>query len=173
MEDLEELRRDFPVTKHKIYLNHAAHSPLPKPVRDAMWKYVEDFSEYGEATDLDDGKSCFARLVNAAEDEVALVENTSMGLNITANMLDYPSGSNVVTTDLEYPAAVYPWMKKKLGVTLRYVGNKAGKILLEDLKKAVDDKTVAVIISHVEYANGFRFDLKAVSEIAHRHGAYL
>jgi selenocysteine lyase/cysteine desulfurase len=173
MEDLEELRRDFPVTKNKVYLNHAAHSPLPKPVRDAMWKYVEDFSEYGETTDLDDGKSCFARLVNAAEDEVALVENTSMGLNITANMLDYPSGSNVVTTDLEYPAAVYPWMKKKLGVTLRYVGNKAGKILLEDLKKAVDDKTVAVIISHVEYANGFRFDLKAVSEIAHRHGAYL
>jgi selenocysteine lyase/cysteine desulfurase len=173
MEDLEKLRQNFPATKNKVYLNHAAHSPLPKPVRDVMWKHVEEFSEYGDATDLDDGKSSFARLVNAAEDEVASVENTSTGLNIIANMLNYPSGSNVVTTDLEYPSAVYPWMKKKLGVTLRYVGNKAGKILLEDLKKAVDDKTVAVVISHVEYANGFRFDLKAVSEIAHSQGAYL
>ena len=173
MEDLGKLRQNFPVTRNKVYLNHAAHSPLPKPVRDAMWKCVEEFSEYGDAADLDDGKSSFARLVNAARDEIALVENTSIGLNIIANLLSYLSGSNVVTTDLEYPSAVYPWLKRKLGVALRYVGNKAGKILLEDLERAVDDKTVAVAISHVEYANGFRFDLKALSEIAHRHGAYL
>jgi selenocysteine lyase/cysteine desulfurase len=32
---------------------------------------------------------------------------------------------------------------------------------------------VAVVISHVEYANGFRNDLKALSQIAHEHGAYL
>lgn len=96
-----------------------------------------------------------------------------MGLNIVANMLDYPLGSNIVTTDLEYPSVVYPWMKKSLGVDIRYVENKAGKILLCDLEKAVDDKTVAVAISHVEYMNGFRFDLKAASEIAHKHGAYL
>jgi selenocysteine lyase/cysteine desulfurase len=44
---------------------------------------------------------------------------------------------------------------------------------LEDVEKAVDDKTVAVAVSHVEYANGFRNDLKALSQIAHEHGAYL
>lgn len=172
MEDLERLRQNFPVTRNKVYLNHAAHSPLPKPVRDAMCKCVEEFSEYGDATGLDDGKSSFARLINAEKDEVALVESTSMGLNIIANMLNYPPGSNIVTTDLEYPSVVYPWMKRKLGATIRYVANKEGKVLLEDLEKAVDSETVAVAISHVEYMNGFRFDLKAVSEIAHKHDAY-
>jgi selenocysteine lyase/cysteine desulfurase len=88
-------------------------------------------------------------------------------------MLTYPQGSNIVTTDLEYPSVVYPWKSKKLGVNIRYVNNRAGKIFLEDLEKAIDDKTVAVAISHVEYVNGFRFDLKAVSEIVHEHGAYL
>lgn len=173
MQGLEELRHDFPVTRNKVYLNHAAHSPLPKPVRDAMCKCVVDFSEYGDFTGLDDGKLSFAGLINVSKDEVALVESTSMGLNIVANMLTYPSGSNVVTTDLEYPAVVYPWMKKKLGVNLRYVANKDGKILLDDLERAIDDKTVAVAISHVEYMNGFRFDLKAVSDIVHKHGAFL
>ena len=173
MEDLESIRQNFPVTKTKVYLNHAAHSPLSKQVRDAMWKCVNEFSEYGDAADLDNGKRSFARLINAAEDEIALVENTSVGLNIIANMLDYPSGSNVVTTDLEYPSAIYPWMNRKLGVTVRYVASRAGEVLYEDLEKAVDDKTVAVVISHVEYANGFRFNLKPVSEIAHRHGAHL
>jgi len=30
-----------------------------------------------------------------------------------------------------------------------------------------------VAVSHVEYVNGFRHDLRALSEIAHEHGAYL
>jgi selenocysteine lyase/cysteine desulfurase len=44
---------------------------------------------------------------------------------------------------------------------------------LSDVEKAVDDETVAVAVSHVEYFNGFRNDLRALSEIAHEHGAYL
>jgi len=173
MENIEGVRQNFPITKNKVYLNHAAHSPLPKPATDAMRKHIEELSQYGDAIDPDDGKTSFAKLINAAKDEVALVENTSIGLNIIANMLNYPQGSNIVTTDLEYPSVVYPWKSKKLGVNVRYVKNRAGKIFLEDLERAIDDKTVAVAISHVEYVNGFRFDLRAVGEIVHEHGAYL
>ena len=173
MENVEGVRQNFPITKNKVYLNHAAHSPLPKPAADAMRKHIEELSQYGDAIDPDDGKTSFAKLINAAKDEVALVENTSIGLNIIANMLNYPQGSNIVTTDLEYPSVVYPWKSKKLGVNVRYVKNRAGKIFLEDLERAIDDKTVAVAISHVEYVNGFRFDLRAVGEIVHEHGAYL
>ena len=173
MENIEGVRQNFPITKNKVYLNHAAHSPLPKPAADAMRKHIEELSQYGDAIDPDDGKTSFAKLINAAKDEVALVENTSIGLNIIANMLNYPQGSNIVTTDLEYPSVVYPWKSKKLGVNVRYVKNRAGKIFLEDLERAIDDKTVAVAISHVEYVNGFRFDLRAVGEIVHEHGAYL
>jgi selenocysteine lyase/cysteine desulfurase len=41
------------------------------------------------------------------------------------------------------------------------------------MEKAVDDETVAVVVSHVHWLNGFRHDLKALAEIAHEHGAYL
>jgi selenocysteine lyase/cysteine desulfurase len=88
-------------------------------------------------------------------------------------VLNYPRGSKIVTTDLEYPSVVYPWLRKSLGVKVHYVKNINGKILLEDVERAVDDKTVAVAVSHVEYVNGFRHDLRALSEIAHEHGAYL
>jgi selenocysteine lyase/cysteine desulfurase len=53
------------------------------------------------------------------------------------------------------------------------VKNDRGKIRLEDIEKAVDDRTVAVALSQVEYSTGFRHDLKPISEIAHDHGAYL
>ncbi|MDI6805284.1 MAG: aminotransferase class V-fold PLP-dependent enzyme [Candidatus Bathyarchaeia archaeon] len=175
MENIDKIRELFPVTKNKVFLNHAAQSPLPKPVADAVCKYAEDFSNFGDTSIEwnDGGKPLFARLIGAKPEEIAFIENTSVGINIAANMLHYPPSSKIVTTDLEYPSVVYPWLRKKLGVKVHYVKNVNGKILLEDVKKVVDDRTVAVAVSHVEYVNGFRNDLRALGEIAHQHQAYL
>jgi len=120
-----------------------------------------------------DGKQAFSKLVGAKPEEIALVPNTSTGLNIAANVLHYPSGSKIVTTDLEYPSVTYPWLRKGLDIKVHYVKNVNGRILLDDMEKAIDDKTTAVAISHVEYANGFRHNLRVLSEMAHEHGAYL
>jgi selenocysteine lyase/cysteine desulfurase len=175
MENIQKIREQFPITKNKVFLNHAAQSPLPKPVADTVRRYVDDFSNFGDTSIEwnDGGKPLFAKLIGAKPEEIAFVENTSVGLNIAANVLHYPHDSKIVTTDLEYPSVVYPWLRKSLGVKVHYVKNVDGKILLEDMEKAVDDKTVAVAVSHVEYVNGFRHDLRALSEIAHEHGAYL
>jgi len=175
MENITQVRDQFPITKNKVFLNHAAMSPPPKPVADAVRKCLDDFSNFGTTSMEwnDGGKPFFAKLVGAKPQEIALVENTSMGMNMAANAIRPQSGSKVVTTDLEYPSVVYPWLRESLGVKVHYVKNVDGKILLEDFEKAVDDNTAAVSVSHVEYANGFRNDLKALSEIAHEHGAYL
>ena len=175
MDDLEKMREQFPVINNKVFLNHAAESPLPKPVVEAVSKYANEFSNFGKTSiDCNDGgKPCFARLVGAKAGEIALIENTSVGINIAANVLGYPPGSKIVTTDLEYPSVVYPWLRRSLGVKVQYVKNINGRVLLDDMEKAVDDKTVAVAISHVEYVNGFRNDLRVLSEIVHEHGAYL
>jgi len=175
MENMEKISEQFPITKNKVFMNHAGQSPLPKQVADVVRKFVDDFSNFGTTSIEwnDGGKPLFAKLIGAKPEEIAFVENTSVGLNIAANVLRYLPSSNIVTTDLEYPSVVYPWLRKSLGVKVHYVKNVDGKILLEDVEKAVDDSTVAVAVSHVEYVNGFRHDLRALSEIAHAHGAYL
>jgi selenocysteine lyase/cysteine desulfurase len=175
MDDVQKIREQFPVTESKVFLNHAAQSPLPKPVADAIYRYTDDFSKFGTSLIECDrwGKPCFARLIGARPEEIALIENTSVGLNIAANVLQYPHGSKIVTTDLEYPSVVYPWLRKNLGARVHYVRSVDGKVSLDEMEKAVDDKTVAVAISHVEYVNGFRQNLRVLSEIAHEHGAYL
>jgi len=174
MESMEKVRENFPIVKNKIFMNHAAHSPLPKPVFESMLEYLKEASEQWVAeTDLEMAKKLFAKLINAKPEEIAFVPNTSTGLNIVANMLDYGEGSNIVTTDLEFPSVVYPWLRKKLGVKVKYVNNVDGKILHEDFENAVDDDTAAIVVSHVEYANGFRNDLSFLSKLAHEHNAYL
>lgn len=175
MENIDKIRELFPVTKNRVFLNHAAQSPFPQPVADAMHKYVSEGSSLDRPSDEcpDGGKPHFAKLINAKPEEIALCENTSAGMNIAAHVLKIRPGSKIVTTDLEYPTVTYLFLRKSLGAKVHYVKNVKGKILLEDIEKAVDDNTAAVAISQVEYSNGFRHDLRPISEIAHKHGAHL
>jgi cysteine desulfurase/selenocysteine lyase len=175
MDNIKKIRKQFPITESIVFMNHAAQSPLPKSVADAIHKYTDDFCKFGTSSIECDawGKPSFAKLIDARPEEIALIENTSVGLNIAANVLHYPPGSKIVTTDLEYPSVVYPWLRKRLGVKVHYVKSVDGKVSLDDVEKAVDDKTVAVAVSHVEYVNGFRHNLRVLSEIVHEHGAYL
>jgi len=53
------------------------------------------------------------------------------------------------------------------------VRGRGGAVRLEDLEKAVDDKTKAISISHVEWLTGARHDIRAFADLAHEHGAYL
>ena len=175
MNNIDNVREYFPHVKEKIFLNHAGVSPLCIPVLKA----IREFLECRTLSDCDfnpeSAKNFFARLINAEPEEIALVPNTSTGLSVVANMLSYPRGCNIVTADLEFPSVVYPWLRIRINLNLeiRYVKNIVGKLRIEDFEKAVDDNTVAVVISHVEYGNGFRNDLKEISEIAHDHGAFL
>jgi len=116
----------------------------------------------------------FSQLVGAKEHEVAYVPNTTFGLNLIAQMLPYRPESNVVTNNLEYPSNVIAWLKlEERGVEVRFIKNTDGRIGLSQVEEAVDDKTVALAVGQVGWYNGFRHDLKAISEIAHGKGAYL
>jgi len=176
MGDIQKIREYFPSVKERIFLNHAGVSPLCIPVAEAIQKYLKHRTLGGEEEfNTDSARNLFAQLIKARSEEIALVPNTSTGLNIVANLLRYPRNSNVVTTDLEFPSVVYPWLRigMESNLEIRYVKNMRGRLRLEDFEKAVNDDTVAVIISHVEYGNGFKNDLRVIAEIAHDHGAFL
>lgn len=69
---------------------------------------------------------------------------------------------------------VYPWMlPHRSHVELRFVKRRDGLIHLEDLARVIDDRTIAVSITHVSELTGFRHDLTAVAQLAHEHGASL
>jgi len=176
MNSLQRIRGYFPSVKEMIFLNHAGVSPLCIPVARAIQNYLKHrILGEEENFDADSARKLFAQLINSGFEEIALVPNTSTGLSIVANLLRYPRNSNVVTTDLEFPSVVYPWLRigMKSNLEIRYVKSVRGRLKLEDFEKAVNDQTVAVIISHVEYGNGFKNDLGAIAEIAHEHGAFL
>ncbi|MGO1834099.1 MAG: aminotransferase class V-fold PLP-dependent enzyme, partial [Actinomycetaceae bacterium] len=81
--------------------------------------------------------------------------------------------SVIVTTDLDFPTAAQVWhAQERRGAEVRTVATDASGVLdLDELDRAVDDRTAIVSVPHVCYRNGAHVDLAAAVEIAHRHGA--
>lgn len=177
--NLHHIREQIPTSKKYVYLNHAACAPLPTPVMNAQKQYLEtraleaevafdSWLEHAKKT-----RKAVADFVHASPEEIAFLKNTSEGINVIANMLDYQKGDNVVTTDLEFPSNYMPWFYlQRKGIEFRTVKNKNGKLLLEDYEKAIDDNTKCVAVSHVEFATGFKNDLQALAELCTDHNAY-
>lgn len=187
--DIEKARKDVPLLKKMVYLNHAGVSPCIKPVREAIEKHLKDWTwmnkdfmkrvpfggegwEQGGSRDI---KSAFAKLIGAKINQIALTHSTFVGLSAIVMALNYPRGCNVVMLDprLEHPSYLPNWLRER-GIEVRYVyasKNGMDRIPLNEIEKKVDDKTVFVFASYIEYSNGLRNDIKGISEIAHEHGA--
>jgi selenocysteine lyase/cysteine desulfurase len=168
----EEIRRLFPVTQHCTYLNHAAVAPLSLPVYAAMERHLRNQLEHGAAHYRDwfagvkKTRQLCANFINAQMDEIAFAPNTSAGLAMMANGIDWRAGDNVVTADCEFPANVVPWRRiaREYAVELRFAHERDGRLETEEILNLIDERTRVVALSFVEYASGFRNDLTAIGQ---------
>jgi selenocysteine lyase/cysteine desulfurase len=91
-----------------------------------------------------------------------------------ASGLSWRPGDSVVTTDLEFPANMYPWMNlRERGVEVRVVRSEDGRVPTERLVEACDATTRVVAISYVQFSTGFRSDLAALAEHCRPRGIML
>jgi len=179
--NLEQIRADFPITEDYIYLDNAALFPYPTPVVERVAAKLRERSQFGVhkysgwLEIVEKARAQVAQLIGAEPDEVAFTQNTSEGINIVANVLDWRPGDNVIINNLEYFANVYPWarLRRQRGVEVRIVPHKDGWLDLKDIQNMADKRTRVIALSHVEWINGLRHDLEAIGRFAHSLGAYL
>jgi selenocysteine lyase/cysteine desulfurase len=113
-------------------------------------------------------------LINAKAEEIALVPNTSAGINLVADGLDWRVGDNVVIPGGEFPSNLFPWkLLEQRGVELRVIplDHRQG-IDLRGIAEACDARTRVVAASWVGFSSGYRVDVGALGEIADRCGAH-
>lgn len=175
-----EFRDEFAVTRHWAFFDHAAVAPLSAPARAALKEWTDAMADNGVAawTDwqrrVDWTRALAGRLLNADPLDVAFVKNTSEGIAFIAEGLTWQAGENVVTCADEYPSNLYPWMNLAgRGVEVRRVPSHDGRILIDDLRDAIDGRTKLVTLSWVEYATGYRNDLDAVANLCRAAGVLL
>ncbi|HKS29107.1 MAG TPA: aminotransferase class V-fold PLP-dependent enzyme [Pyrinomonadaceae bacterium] len=177
----ERLRSLFPLTSRVAYLNHAAVSPPPTPVLDAVKAQLEDVAANGSlnyrswVAVKERARRVAAGMIGARPEQLAFMRNTSDGLSTVANGLRWRAGENVVTFRNEFPSNIYPWLRLReaYGVEVRMCEEHDGRIDLDELTGLIDSKTRVVAVSQVQYASGFRADLERLGRAARRHDALL
>lgn len=178
--DLPQHRDLFPVTRHYAYLNHACVAAPPRPVTEAMTRYLTERALGGsEASDDGDRRierirRLTARFVGAHPDEITFTGSVSQGLNVVATGIDWRPGDNLICAETEFPANVYPWTNlRRHGVKIRFAPARDNRILPEDVAALMDHRTRLVAISFVEFGTGFRNDLDGLAGVCHERDAYL
>ena len=172
------VREQFDITDGGVYFRAANICPCASSVAEAVDEFVSLWRREGDACwaladhAFVEGKNLFSKLIGADADEIATIENTSMGLSIAASLIAPQPGTNVVVDELTHQSNVYPWLLRP-DVEIRYAQSENGRVALSEFDSLIDDNTAAVDVCHVTMAHGFRHDLAGLSALAHAHGAYL
>jgi cysteine desulfurase/selenocysteine lyase len=173
-------REQMPVVRHWAYFDHAAVAPLPGPTAAAIEQWAREAADEGLTAGatwnrrIGHLRQRAAELLNARPQELALVPNTTAGIGLVAEGFPWQPGDNIVTLDNEFPSNLYPWLHLvDRGVQTRRVSTRQGRVDIDRLIEACDERTRIVSVSWVGYASGWRLDVGELAERVHRCGALL
>lgn len=167
---LPELKAKFPSANEAIHFDHASVGPISTDVRDTIRhvvdKYCADGFDNSWRDDAEHVRARIALMVGSAVGNIAFTQNTTTGLSIAANGIDWEPGDNVVLPEREFPSNYYPWLNlAPRGVELRTVPAPEGHTTPESIESAIDHRTRAVTVSAVQFSNGHRYDLDTIGAV--------
>lgn len=180
LEPWQALRAQMPVARRWAYFDHAAVAPLSGPAHDTLCAWAADNAENGDAhwptwsRRVEQVRRQGATLIGADDDEIALVRNTTEGINLVAEGYPWQAGDNVVCFADEFPSNRIPWQNLAgRGVECRLVAADGTDDDLDRLLSACDARTRIVSVSWVGYASGRRWDVPRLAQAVHDRGALL
>ena len=184
-ERLADVRANLPALAASIYLNTGSVGPLPAETAAAMAQAAErertvgrghqdDFFDFLQR--MDEARSVAAAVLVADQDDIALEHSATDGMNVGLHGLDWAPGDRIVTTRHEHAAATAPLavLRDRYGVDVDFLDlgdtlDEGG--MLEAFDRAIDDRTRAIVISHVLWTTGAVMPVRAIADLAHARGA--
>src|SRR5260370_23784951 len=178
------IREQFPALRDKVFLDAACVSLAPRVATDAISRFLDlvvhcparSSTLHHMAMDemRNAARSQAARLLHAHEDEIALVESTSHGLNLAAGTIPLEPGDRVLLSDLEFLEVALPWIQlASRGISGDVRPHRNGEALVESFAERVTPRTKVIALSSVQWSNGYRCDLGAFSAFCRERGIWL
>jgi cysteine desulfurase/selenocysteine lyase len=119
---------------------------------------------------LEEVRTQVARAIGADGDEIAFLRSTSDGALVVANGIAWREGDEIVLSDTEFGANVYPYLHlRDRGVRVRFIRSPQ-RMTVEALEEFCGARTRLVAVSYVCFADGYRHDLAALGAWCRRRG---
>ncbi len=172
----DEIREEFPVTNHLAYFHSAGMSPIPTRVLETVVGAYEKLNKFGDMYFLDDlertnvlrGK--LAEMLNTKTENVCYSHNTSTAFSFIAAALKKsgPAEFNLVSLEDEFPASNVPFEFQ--GIPMKFVKPENSVYTVESILDAVDENTLGVVCSHVQYSTGFMLEMEKLGKALRARG---
>jgi cysteine desulfurase/selenocysteine lyase len=180
MIDVARVRAETPGCRTVIHFNNAGAALQPQPVLEAVLGHLRLEAEIGgyEAADraeaaLEGVYGSIARLINAAPEEIALVENATRAWDMAFYSLKLGPGDRILTAMAEYASNVIAFLQiaERTGVEIVVVPNdEAGALSVEALERLIDSHVKLIAVTHVPTNGGLVNPAAAIGRVARKHG---
>lgn len=177
--DLQQIRQATPGVAHRVHLNNAGAGLMPNSVLQAMTGYLTREAEIGgyeaaaEAAPVLDGVyDSVARLVGAARDEIALVENATVAWQLAFYALAFRPGDRILTARAEYAANYVAFLQvaRRTGAVIEVIPDDADGVLdPAALERMIDGRVRLIAMTWVPTNGGLINPAEEVGRIARRH----
>jgi len=182
--DIELIRKDFPVTKKKIYMNCGSFAPMPLSTIKSITDFLVRCSEEGpDSTSVQEFitslmkelRILLSQFINCEPEEIVFTQSTTEGLNIVASGIEWKKQDLIIARGglHEHYANYFPWLNisKKFGVKLEEITiDNKGFFDLDMIDKIAKSNNAKLItLSHVLYNNGAIMPVEEVGKIAKRY----
>ena len=174
-------RHLFDIPEDIAYFNCAYLGPLSRAtvaagraaagIKAHPWEIgSEDFF-----ADTEIARGMFAKLINAAQDDVAIVPAASYGVSVAARNLPLTKSRTVVMLAEQFPSNVYAWRESAdaAGASVVTVERPEHGDLTRAVLDAIDERTAVVTLPHCHWADGALLDLETIGHRCRELGAAL
>ena len=179
----ETVKAQFKFTPGLKYFNNASLGASPIAVQKATTNFrktLDSFpSKYGWGAwdeEKENTRKAVADLFSVSHEEIALIHNTTEGMNLIARSFNLKPGDEVILADHEHASAFIPWeaWQETKGIKLVRPILPINATEEDDIvavyKKAITSRTKVIMICHLINTTGMILPVKAVSEMAHQKG---
>jgi len=179
----ELVKSQFHLTEGLRYFNNASLGPSAIKIQQETERFrnlLDGFpSKYmwgGWANEKETVRKKVADFFAVTNEEIALIHNTTEGMNLIARSFDLQPGDEVILGNHEHASARIPWevWQETRGIKLIRpelpVLPKTVAELTAIYQKAITPKTKIISMCHVVNTNGMVLPVKEVSKLAHKKG---
>lgn len=178
--DWSAVREEFPAAERFVYLDTAKKALLPRAAETATAEWFFDIRENIGArafsmAEVEAARVDIARVFGMPPDNLALIKNTSEGMNILAHGLGLQPGDNIVISEAEHENNTFPWTyARRRGIEVRVAEpDGRGRVTIERYLPLIDRRTRILSVAWIAYGNGYRADLAALSALCRERDVLL
>lgn len=174
--DKEAMARDLLAAENTIHLDNAGAALMPRCVLDTQIEHLRLEAAVGgyeaarrKKAEIEAVYDSTARLINCQADEIAIVENATVGWMMAFYAIPFASGDRILTAEAEYASnyLAYLQLAREKGVVVDIIPSTTdGEVCVESLKSMLDDRVRLISVTHIPTNGGLVNPVEEIGAVA-------